>query len=134
MHTCSSYSKILVKNDTLSFARDYYIAAEKVSCKYKMHSFIRCISNIISFNTKYIIVTQINFWDSRRNYTAETDSKQNVKNARYYFTRGNSVAHIGNHFIDNCIFLLASVSKELICPEDFTSNKKIEDLLLYKAI
>jgi len=57
-----------------------------------------------------------------------------VKNHRYQYIGGSNVASIGNTIIDVNLLLQAHVSKDLISPKDFSSDKKVEQLFSFGTL
>ena len=74
------------------------------------------------------------FLDGKTSYLGGVDNKHNVKNHRHQCMGGSNVASIGNTMIDVNLLLQANISKDLISPKDFSSDKKVEQLFSFGAL
>ena len=119
-------------NDASDFTRDCCNAAKKINDKYAHTKFSGNSTDGASLETKYIAATQLDFMDEKHNCTAGTDNKHNVKNDRHHIGGVNSAASFVNCMIYCNVFRQSNTSKELTCPKDFISDKKVEDLLVIK--
>ena len=86
--------------------------------------------------SKDVMTGLCDFLSGKRNNSATTDNKHNVKADRYQVVGGGDrrVATIGNSFLDADIIRQAGVSPELYRPKDYASDKKVEDLLAYPSL
>ena len=66
--------------------------------------------------------TICDYLEGKHDYTAVPDANYNVKNQRYQFIGGSSVAKTGHHVFDPYMLVAAGVPKKFIRIDDFASD------------
>ena len=116
-------------NEKSDFTRECCHAAKMISDKYSHINFAGLSTDGMSLETNDLVEVQLGFMDGKHNHTAGAYNKHNIKNDQYHLALGgNSTAIVGNCIIDGDLLRQSGISNDLICPKDFTSDKKVEEL------
>ena len=126
---CPQYS-----DDTSNSTRDCCSASKKINDKCPHVNFSGILTNGVLLETKYLVAAQLGFVDGKHNHTAASDNKHNAKNYLYYVERVNSAAIFGNYVIDCDMLRQSDISRDLTCPKDYSSDKKVKDLFRHKTM
>ena len=121
-------------NAPSTFTDDVCRAASKIANEYKNVEFTNFATDGVSVETHDIMNTLFKFLDGKISFLGAVDNKHNVKNHRYQYIGGSNVASIGNSIVDVNLLLQANVSKDLISPKDFSSDKKVEQLFSFGTL